>query len=71
MLGALTMRRAALGMFLAQGLGCGGCVKDDPPSPGSQVVRPPVNMKAIDKRLSQFSTIDGSGTGTETDASSD
>ena len=52
---------AAVGMFLAQAAGCGGCVKDDPtPAAGTEGTRPPVNMKAIDKRLSQFSTIDGS-----------
>ena len=53
---------AAVGVFLAQAAGCGGCVKDDPPQPGSgpsdQLPSKPVNMKAIDKRLSQFSVVD-------------
>ena len=52
---------AAVGVFLAQAAGCGGCVKDDPQpgsGPSEQMPSKPVNLKAIDQRLSQFSLVD-------------
>ena len=51
---------AVAGMILAQLTGCGGCVKDDasqesnPASSGGG--RKPIDLRAADKRLSQFSS---------------
>ena len=59
---------ALAGLVLAQLAGCGGCVKDDPPPPGSTpgTARKPIDLRAADKRLSQFSNQDGAA-----DAASD
>ena len=53
---------AAAGMVLAQLAGCGGCVKDDPgqqSNPASSGGRKPIDLRAADKKLSQFSTTEG------------
>jgi hypothetical protein len=43
-------------MVLAQLVGCGSCVKDEPqPLPEGYKERKPINPKAIDQKLSQFS----------------
>ena len=61
---------ALAGMVLAQLAGCGGCVKEDDPaqqsSPAASGARKPIDIRAADKRLSQFSTPDGAA-----DASTD
>lgn len=49
---------AVAGMVLAQLAGCGGCVKEDPAqqsNPASSGGRKPIDIRAADKRLSQFS----------------
>jgi hypothetical protein len=59
----------ATGMVLAQLAGCGGCVKDDPAQSDPAATgggRKPMDLRAADKKLSQFSAQDGS-----TDASHD
>ena len=61
---------AALGLVLAQLAGCGGCVKDDPASqssPAGSSGRKPIDLRAADKRLSQFGSQDAEAV----DASSD
>jgi hypothetical protein len=59
---------AATGMVLAQLAGCGGCVKDDAQqsNPAASGGRKPIDLRAADKRLSQFTTPDGAA-----DASTD
>ncbi len=60
---------AVTGIVLAQLAGCGGCVKDDPAqqsSPAASGGRKPIDLRAADKRLSQFGAQDSA-----TDASSD
>jgi hypothetical protein len=57
---------AALGMVLAQVAGCGGCVKDEQSNPAAAGGRKPIDLRAADKRLSQFTTPDGAA-----DASTD
>ena len=49
-----TLAVVAAGIVLAQVVGCGSCVKDDP-QPTSTDGRKPINLKAADKRFSQFS----------------
>lgn len=48
----------AIGLVLGQVAGCGSCVKDDPPQqsvePGGRA-RKPIDLRAADKNLSQFS----------------
>jgi len=48
---------AVAGFVLAQLAGCGGCVKDDPAQndPAQAGRRKPIDIRAADKRLSQFS----------------
>jgi hypothetical protein len=53
----------AAGLVLAQVAGCGSCVKDDPPKEQAGG-RKPINLRAADKRFSQYT--DGSS-----DASTD
>ena len=52
-------RAALVGIALAQATGCSSCVKDEPPvetqGPGITGDRKPINLKAADKKLSQFS----------------
>jgi type IV pilus biogenesis protein CpaD/CtpE len=53
---------AFAGMVLAQLAGCGGCVKDDPAqqsSPAASGGRKPIDLRAADQKLSQFSTTEG------------
>ena len=60
---------AVTGMVLAQLAGCGGCVKDDSgqqSNPAASGGRKPIDLRAADKRLSQFSATDGAA-----DASTD
>ena len=60
---------AVAGIVLAQLAGCGGCVADDPApesNPGSSG-RKPIDLRAADKRLSQFGNQDAEAI----DASSD
>jgi hypothetical protein len=61
---------AVAGMVLAQLAGCGGCVKEDEPAqqsnPAASGGRKPIDIRAADKRLSQFTTPDGAA-----DASTD
>lgn len=45
------------GMVLAQLAGCGSCVKDDPPS-GRASGKKPIDLRAADKRFSQYSEPD-------------
>ena len=60
------MRIAALvigGLVVGQLAGCGSCVQDDPPAPTTSVdtkgnPRKPLDLRAVDKRLSQFSDAD-------------
>jgi hypothetical protein len=57
----------ATGFVLAQLAGCGGCVKDDPePSGATGSGRKPIDLRAVDQRLSQFG-----GDAQAIDASSD
>ena len=61
---------AALGLVLAQLAGCGGCVKDDSAeqaNPAGSSGRKPIDLRAADKRLSQFGNQDAE----PIDASSD
>ena len=61
---------AVAGIVLAQLAGCGGCVADDP-TPESNAAgsggRKPIDLRAVDKRLSQFGSQDAEAV----DASSD
>ena len=61
---------AVAGLVLAQLAGCGGCVKDDPNKSDPAAAsggRKPIDLRAADKKLSQFSSVaDGSA-----DASTD
>ena len=61
---------AALGLVLAQVAGCGGCVKDDHAEQANPVGasgRKPIDLRAVDKRLSPFGNQDAEAI----DASSD
>jgi len=52
---------AVSGMVLAQVAGCGGCVKDEPAdqsNPAASGGRKPIDLRAADKRLSQFTATD-------------
>ena len=48
---------AVAGLVLAQLTGCGGCVKEDAPQsdPAATGGRKPIDPRAIDIRLTQFS----------------
>ena len=58
---------AVIGMVLAQLVGCGGCVKDDPAQQNPGSGRKPIDLRAVDKKLSQFGNQDAEAI----DASSD
>ncbi len=61
---------AVAGIVLAQLAGCGGCVADDPApqsNPAGSSGRKPIDLRAADKRLSQFGNQDAEAV----DASSD
>lgn len=50
---------AVAGIVLAQVTACGGCVKDDPAGssgPAASGGRKPIDLRAADKKLSQFSS---------------
>ncbi|MDB4935373.1 MAG: hypothetical protein JWP87_2345 [Labilithrix sp.] len=54
------MKRAVLALLLAPLAGCGSCVKDESPSsespqPGAPNAKKPLDLRAADKRFSQFS----------------
>jgi hypothetical protein len=48
------------GIVLAQLVGCGSCVKEDEaqPDPGTSTGRKPIDLRAADKRFSQFAVPD-------------
>lgn len=62
---------AACGLCFAQVVGCGSCVKEDEPqsTPSTGVERKPIDLRAADKRLSQYSThsVEGGVTDATTD----
>lgn len=62
---------AGVVMVLAQVAGCGSCVKDDP-QPSTSVTtggkeRKPINLKAADKKLSQYQLVEAGAADASTD----